>query len=177
MKIGSRIKKLREEQSLTQEELAIAVHTTKQTIYKYENGIVTNIPSEKIEKLATALNTTPSYLMGWADDPMNEIYENFNQDGVSIDRLEELGKLYMKLQETTDKAESEKILLRIKRIEKVMDKASGKTTKELPIDELSEYLEDLRYRPEMRMLFSAAKTATKEDIEKAVKIIETLKGE
>lgn len=44
-------------------------------------------------------------------------------------------------------------------------------------DELSVYLEDLRYRPEMRMLFSAAKTATKEDIEKAVKIIETLKGE
>lgn len=50
-------------------------------------------------------------------------------------------------------------------------------TKKEPDDEVLVYLEDLRYRPEMRMLFSAAKTATKEDIEKAVKIIETLKGE
>ncbi|MGI6280158.1 MAG: helix-turn-helix domain-containing protein [Acutalibacteraceae bacterium] len=43
-------------------------------------------------------------------------------------------------------------------------------------DELAEYLEELRTRPEMKMLFSLAKGATKEDVEKAVKIIETLLG-
>lgn len=32
-------------------------------------------------------------------------------------------------------------------------------------------------RPEMRILFSVAESATKEDIEKAIKIIEVLKGE
>lgn len=37
---------------------------------------------------------------------------------------------------------------------------------------LTEYLEELRNRPEMRMMFSLAKSATKEDVEKAVKIIE-----
>ena len=42
--------------------------------------------------------------------------------------------------------------------------------------ELEEYLEELRTRPEMKMLFSLAKDATKEDVEKAVKIIETLLG-
>ena len=40
--------------------------------------------------------------------------------------------------------------------------------------ELTEYLEELRTRPEMRMLFQLSKKATKADVEKAVKIIETL---
>lgn len=42
-------------------------------------------------------------------------------------------------------------------------------------DELQEYLEELKNRSEMRMLFSVSKNATKEDIEQAVKIIEALK--
>jgi len=41
--------------------------------------------------------------------------------------------------------------------------------------ELIEYLEELRSRPEKRMLFSLTKGATKADVEKIVKIIETLK--
>lgn len=40
--------------------------------------------------------------------------------------------------------------------------------------ELTEYLDQLKNRPEMRMLFSLAKSATKSDVEKAVKIIEAL---
>lgn len=40
---------------------------------------------------------------------------------------------------------------------------------------LTSYLEELRTRPEMRMLFSVAKGATKEDVEKAVAIIEALR--
>lgn len=42
-------------------------------------------------------------------------------------------------------------------------------------DELSEYLEELKTRPEMKMLFSLAKGATKEDVEQAVAIIEALR--
>lgn len=37
---------------------------------------------------------------------------------------------------------------------------------------LEEYLDELKNRPEMRMVFSLMKGATKEDVEKAVKIIE-----
>lgn len=44
-------------------------------------------------------------------------------------------------------------------------------------DDMHVYLEELRYRPEMRMLFSVSKNAKKEDIEKAVKIIEVFKEE
>ena len=42
-------------------------------------------------------------------------------------------------------------------------------------DELNEYLEELRTRPELKMLFSLAKNATKQDIEQAVAIIEALR--
>jgi len=54
-----------------------------------------------------------------------------------------------------------------------------KTQKEKPLingdEELTEYLEQLRTRPEMRMLFSISKNATKEDVERAVAIIEALR--
>ena len=46
----------------------------------------------------------------------------------------------------------------------------------LPVDdELYGYLEELKNRSEMRMLFQLAKNATKSDVETAVKIIEALK--
>ena len=43
------------------------------------------------------------------------------------------------------------------------------------VDELNELLEELKTRPEMRMLFSLAKGATKEDVELAVQIIERMR--
>lgn len=42
-------------------------------------------------------------------------------------------------------------------------------------EELMEYLEELKTRPEMRMLFSLSKNASKEDVEDAVRIIEALR--
>lgn len=42
-------------------------------------------------------------------------------------------------------------------------------------DEINEYLEELHKRPEMKTLFSVAKGVSKEDLEKAVKIIEMFK--
>lgn len=62
---GERIKQLRLEKKITQEEMAKALNTTKQTISKYEKGIVTNIPSDRIEALSKLLNTTPEYILGW----------------------------------------------------------------------------------------------------------------
>jgi len=68
MKLGERIKLLRNKKGLTQEELGKAIGSTKQNIYKYENGIITNIPSDKLEEIAKCLDTSPAYLMGWAED-------------------------------------------------------------------------------------------------------------
>ena len=65
MSVGLRIKIAREQRNMTLDEVAKRCETTKQTIYKYENEIVTNIPYDKIVLLSKALDVTPSYLFGW----------------------------------------------------------------------------------------------------------------
>lgn len=62
---GERIKHLRTAKGISQIELAKYLNTTKQTISKYENGIVTNIPSDKIEAMATLFCSSPQYILGW----------------------------------------------------------------------------------------------------------------
>ena len=69
MTIGQRIKALREQKSISQIELAEKMGVSKQNLYKYENGIISNIPSDKIEAAAAALETSPAHLMGWDDTP------------------------------------------------------------------------------------------------------------
>ena len=61
------LKALRKERKLTLEELAKRLGTSKQTIQRYENGIIANVPPEKIERLAEALSVTPAELMGWSE--------------------------------------------------------------------------------------------------------------
>lgn len=68
MTIGERIKNAREKRGMTQDEVAKLCNTTKQTIFKYENEIVTNIPYDKIVLLSRALNVSPSYLFGWDEE-------------------------------------------------------------------------------------------------------------
>ena len=62
------LKALRKERKLTLEELAKRLGTSKQTIQRYENGIIANVPPEKIERLAEALSVTPAELMGWSEN-------------------------------------------------------------------------------------------------------------
>lgn len=64
---GERIKSLREKAGYSQTELAERVNISKQTLYKYENNIITNIPSDILEKIASVLGCSPSYFMGWEE--------------------------------------------------------------------------------------------------------------
>ena len=65
MTLGDRIKAAREALKMTQGELGELCGTTKQTIFKYETGVVTNIPLDRLENLAEKLGVTPGYLTGW----------------------------------------------------------------------------------------------------------------
>ena len=67
MTIGQRIRAARERRDMTLDEVARLCNTTKQTIFKYENEIVTNIPYDKIVLLSNALDVSPSYLFGWGE--------------------------------------------------------------------------------------------------------------
>lgn len=62
---GDRIRFARLNKNMTLDDLARACDTTKQTINKYEKGIITNIPSDKVELLGKALDISPAYIMGW----------------------------------------------------------------------------------------------------------------
>lgn len=65
--VGQRIKELRTQLGLSQVEFANKIGVTKQTLYKYENDRITNIPSDKIEASAAVCGVSPAVLMGWDD--------------------------------------------------------------------------------------------------------------
>lgn len=65
--VGKRIKSLREASGMSQDELAKRVgYKSRTSINKIELGI-NDIPQCKIKALSTALNTTPTILMGWEE--------------------------------------------------------------------------------------------------------------
>ena len=91
--VGTKIKSLRKEQRMTLLELAEAIGTSKQTIHRYENGIITNIPHEKIALIAKALGTSPSALMGWDSDDTFSVSVLGGSSPVMIKKLPILGDI------------------------------------------------------------------------------------
>ena len=63
--IGIRLRQLRKKLGYTQEFVGKNIGVSKQTLYKYEMGIITNIPSDKIEALAKLYGVQPEYIMCW----------------------------------------------------------------------------------------------------------------
>ena len=74
MGLKENIKSKRIERKMTLEDLAKSVGVSRQTIQRYESGVIGNIPSDKIELIARALDTSPAYLMGW-----EQIDTNFSE--------------------------------------------------------------------------------------------------
>ena len=67
MKIGERIKYRREQLGLSQDELARRLgYKSRSSINKIEND-ASGLPQTKIVAIANALQTTPSYIMGWEE--------------------------------------------------------------------------------------------------------------
>ncbi len=66
--LKEKLRELRKNKKLSLGDLAEMVGTSRQTIHRYENGTISNIPPERIEGLAKALDTTPSELMGWNEE-------------------------------------------------------------------------------------------------------------
>ncbi|AUT05444.1 Repressor LexA [Streptococcus parauberis] len=73
------LKKLREESSLTQQELAKKIGVHYRTIQNWENGEV-QIKSDKAEQLADYFGVSAAYLLGYSGDKKNEISDiEFNR--------------------------------------------------------------------------------------------------
>lgn len=71
MTTGEIIKALRQRKGLSQEELGKLVGVKRAAINKYETGLVVNLRRDMIQKLAIALNTTPTVIMGFEDEEGN----------------------------------------------------------------------------------------------------------
>ena len=65
--MSQRIRQLRLEKGMTLEQVADIVGVGKSTVRKGETGMIANMKRDKIALLATALGTTPAYLMGWKE--------------------------------------------------------------------------------------------------------------
>ena len=52
------------EMHLTLEEVSKQLNVSKPTLQRYETRVIANIPAEKIEKLASILDTAASALIG-----------------------------------------------------------------------------------------------------------------
>lgn len=88
--IGERMKKLRISRDLTLEDVAKLAGVSRQTIQRYESGVIGNIPSDKIEAIAKVLNVTPAYLMGWEDDDDNQDNEGYYTNPETAKMAQEL---------------------------------------------------------------------------------------
>lgn len=70
--VGKRIRDRRVALGLSADELAAKLGKNRATIYRYESDEIENLPITVIGPLATALNTTPAYIMGWEDEQQTQ---------------------------------------------------------------------------------------------------------
>lgn len=101
--IGKKIRQLREEKGMTQEELAHKVgYKSRVSINKIE--LQRDIPIKKISAIAKALDVTPSALMEWPDvriehKDLDSDYMTFEVTHLSKDHRKRLEAYYMRLME------------------------------------------------------------------------------
>lgn len=63
MTVGQKIKQLRKERKLTQEELGKLLGVKKAAVQKYESGVVQNLKQSTIKKLCEIFDKTPDYFI------------------------------------------------------------------------------------------------------------------
>lgn len=73
MTIGERIKQRRLELGLSADQVAEKLNVDRTTIFRYERGAISKVPTETLAKLAQILFTSPTYLMGLSDEADKEI--------------------------------------------------------------------------------------------------------
>lgn len=102
MATANRIKRLMEAKSLTYAELEKLTGIPKSALQRYVSGKTVNIPSERLSKIARALNSTPLFLLGWGkEDKITDFSHRINsymiENHINSEELYELIKPYIKL--------------------------------------------------------------------------------
>jgi len=89
--LGDRLRRLREEQGVTQEQLGKVLNVKKAAVSKYETGYT--VPdADTLKKLADFFNVSADYLLGRTDDPRPEKDDQHVNDDDALEYLDELHK-------------------------------------------------------------------------------------
>lgn len=100
MTVGERIKWVRENKGMSQEELAKKMgYKDRSSVTRIEKGSDDNIYMDTIQKVADILECSPLYLMGWENyqDNLNKQIERFEKYDQFISLYEQLPKNYQAL--------------------------------------------------------------------------------
>lgn len=68
MTVGERIKARRKELCLSADSLAERIGVSRSTMFRYESGDIEKLPADSLAPIASALNTSVEYLMGWSNE-------------------------------------------------------------------------------------------------------------
>lgn len=85
MSFGYRLKQLRNERKMTQEELGKQLNVTKASISGYENG-TRNPDQDALVKIAKIFNVSTDYLLGNSDEKNKKYYELNHKDKKDIEK-------------------------------------------------------------------------------------------
>lgn len=88
--IMKRMKSRREELNMSYQTLSEKVGISKSTLQRYETGYIKNMPVDKLEEIADALNVSPAYLMGWEDHTPSTLAAHFDGDEYTESEMEEI---------------------------------------------------------------------------------------
>lgn len=91
MTFAERLRMLRLEAGMSLDDVGKAINVGRSNIYKYEHGVVTNVPPEKIHALANLFGVTRPYLMGWTDE--RNVNPSANLDTVAEHQKMSVGEI------------------------------------------------------------------------------------
>ena len=157
MKTNEILHNLRIEHDLTLEQVAKRIGTSRQTISRYETGVITAIPYDTILALAEVYDVTPAYIMGWSNRRHGGLVLTKDDLNNNTDDLYELPEY---------DADGNKIEYTDKEIEEARlynDAASIRQT--------------LRENRELRMLLSASSKLNKDDLEQLIRLAKLMDKE
>lgn len=162
MEIHERIKARRRECDLSVDEVASALGVSRATVYRYESSEIKNMGVDKLESLAAVLKTTPEYLMGWTDEPIN-----YDAD----DYVAEIPSYVLK----KFNGDVKKALAFMKAQDEDAAAEAAASRKYYLNSEIADMVDQLHKNPEMRILFDASKKLTKDDLQFIIDMIKRMK--
>ena len=124
--LSRKIRDLRALHGLTLEQVAQQVGVGRSTIRKWETGMIENMRRDKIAKLASALHTTPGYLMGWEDNPA----PNLTMKAASLDLSKEEQDLIRKFRRLDDRGQAAVLNVLNYEYDSLPGEKAGSSTKE-----------------------------------------------